>query len=80
MTRHQGRLARRSAARWTPRPATPSHLKLEEKTQVIKFLEDTPYANFLRHWVERTTKDGKSLRAHGCPKTVEEGLPTLRDR
>jgi len=50
-------------------------LKLEEKVQIIKFLEDTPYANFLRHWVERTTKDGKSLRAYGCPKTVKKDCP-----
>lgn len=50
-------------------------LKLEEKAQVIKFLEDTPYANFRRHWVERTTKDGKSIRAYGCPKTVGKECP-----
>jgi hypothetical protein len=50
-------------------------LKLEEKVQVIKFLEDTPYANFLRHWVERTTKDGKTLRAYGCPKTIKKPCP-----
>ena len=51
-------------------------LKLEDKSQVIKFLEDTPYANFRRHWVERTTKDqGRSLRAYGCPKTVGKECP-----
>lgn len=50
-------------------------LKLEEKAQVIKFLEDTPYANFRRHWVERTTKEGKTIRAYGCPKTVGKDCP-----
>ena len=51
-------------------------LKLEEKAQVIKFLDDTPYANFRRHWVERTTKDsGKTIRAYGCPKTVGKECP-----
>ena len=50
-------------------------LKLEEKAQVIKFLDDTPYANFRRHWVERTNKEGKSIRAYGCPKTVGKECP-----
>ena len=51
-------------------------LKLEEKAQVIKFLDDTPYANFRRHWIERTTKDsGKTIRAYGCPKTVGKECP-----
>ena len=54
--------------------------KLEEKTQVIKFLEDTPYANFRRHWIERTTKEGKTIRAYGCPKTVRQGVPAVRGR
>ena len=55
-------------------------LKLEDKSQVIKFLEDTPYANFRRHWVERTTKDGQTLRAYGCPKTVGKECPLCEAR
>ena len=50
-------------------------LKLEEKAVILKFLDDTPYANFRRHWVERSTKDGKTLRAYGCPKTVNKQCP-----
>ena len=52
-----------------------SALKLEEKVVFLKFLEDTPYANFRRHWVERTNKEGKTLRAYGCPKTVNKPCP-----
>jgi hypothetical protein len=50
-------------------------LKLEEKAVVIKFLEDTSYANFRRHWVDRTTKDGKTTRAYTCLQTVGKNCP-----
>lgn len=50
-------------------------LKLEEKAAIIKFLDDTPYANFRRHWIERSNKEGKTLRAYGCPKTVNKACP-----
>jgi|SRR5580765_3493208 hypothetical protein len=50
-------------------------LKLEEKSVIIKFLDDTPYANFKRHWIERSTKEGKSVRAYTCPTTIQEDCP-----
>jgi hypothetical protein len=50
-------------------------LKLEEKAVVIKFLDDTPYANFRRHWIERTTKEGKQLRAWICLQTIGKDCP-----
>jgi hypothetical protein len=50
-------------------------LKLEEKGVLIKFLEDTSYANFRRHWIERSTKDGKSTRAYTCLGTVGKECP-----
>lgn len=50
-------------------------LKLEEKSVVIKFLDDTPYANFRRHWVERSTKEGKTIRAYTCLQTVNKECP-----
>lgn len=52
-----------------------SSLRLEEKSMVIKFLEDEPYASFRRHWVERTTKEGKTNRPYTCPVTFDEDCP-----
>jgi hypothetical protein len=50
-------------------------LKLEEKSIFIKFMDDLPYANFRRHWIERSTKEGKSLRAYTCLKTIDKDCP-----
>lgn len=50
-------------------------LRIEEKSQVIKFLDDVPYANYRRHWIERTTKDGKSIRAYTCLQTIDKPCP-----
>ena len=51
-------------------------LKLEEKGQVIKFLDDTPYANFRRHWVDRTNPGAPpTRRAYVCPQTVNKDCP-----
>lgn len=50
-------------------------LKLEEKSTFIKFLDDLPYANFRRHWIERSTKEGKSLRAYTCLATIDKECP-----
>jgi hypothetical protein len=50
-------------------------LKLEEKSTFLKFLDDLPYANFRRHWIERSTKEGKTLRAYTCLKTVDKDCP-----
>lgn len=41
---------------------------------VIKFLEDDPYAGFKRHWIRRSTKDGETTRAYTCMRSfVGEG-------
>jgi hypothetical protein len=50
-------------------------LKLEEKMTVIKFLEDVPYVSYRRHWIERSTKEGKSLRAWTCLKSINKDCP-----
>ena len=49
--------------------------KPDEKSQVIKFLEDTPYVNMRRHWIERTTKDGKTNRAYTCLLSFDKPCP-----
>jgi hypothetical protein len=48
--------------------------KLTEQIQVIKFLEDEPYASYTRHWIERMTPTGRSLRSYNCLKNF--GKPT----
>lgn len=50
-------------------------LKLEGNIQVIKFLEDQPYANYRRHWVDRMTQKGPSKRAYVCLETVGKACP-----
>jgi hypothetical protein len=48
---------------------------LEEKIQIIKMLDDQPYANYRRHWVERMTAKGKSNRPYTCLETVGRDCP-----
>lgn len=50
-------------------------LKLEEKSVFIKFLDDTSYVNYRRHWVERSTAAGKSLRAYTCLQSIDKPCP-----
>jgi len=53
-------------------------LKLEEKAQIIKFIDDTPYANFRRHWVDRASSQqggGTIRRAYVCPGSVDKDCP-----
>src|SRR5687768_15146102 len=51
-------------------------LKLAEQGQIIKFLDDKPYANFRRHWVDRTNPgQPPTRRAYVCPATVGKECP-----
>ena len=50
-------------------------LKLEEKSVIMAFLDDVPYVNFRRHWIERSTKEGKTTRAYTCPESVGKQCP-----
>jgi hypothetical protein len=52
-----------------------SAFKPEEKSQVIKFLQDNPYASFRRHWIERNSPEGRTVRAWTCLKTVSKDCP-----
>lgn len=48
----------------------------EDKTQVIKFLEDEPYANFRRHWLDTVNAQGaKTVRAYTCSLSFDEDCP-----
>ena len=50
-------------------------LKLEEKSVIMAFLDDVPYVNFRRHWIERSTKEGKTTRAYSCPESINKPCP-----
>jgi hypothetical protein len=50
-------------------------LKLETNIQIIKFIEDQPYANYRRHWVDRMTAKGPQKRAYTCLETVGKTCP-----
>jgi hypothetical protein len=47
------------------------NLKLDSNTQIIKFLDDAPYASYSRHWVER--KGG--VRPYVCLQSVGKECP-----
>ena len=49
--------------------------KPEQSTQIIKFLEDAPYVNYRRHWVERNGQNGRVKRPYVCPQTVGKPCP-----
>lgn len=44
--------------------------KPDTKIQILKFLEDAPYVNFRRHWIERNGANGVVNRPYVCPQTV----------
>jgi hypothetical protein len=50
-------------------------LKPEEKSQVIKFLQDDPYVNYRRHWIDRTGPTGKTTRSYTCLKSFGKDCP-----
>jgi hypothetical protein len=50
-------------------------LKPEEKSKVIKFLDNEPYVNYRRHWIERTGPQGKSTRSYTCLKSFDRDCP-----
>jgi hypothetical protein len=50
-------------------------LRLEQNVQIIKFLEDAPYASYKRHWVDRNGPSGPTKRAYVCFKTVNRSCP-----
>ena len=49
--------------------------KPEKDMQIIKFLDDKPYANWRRHWVERQGAQGMVKRPYACPQTVGKDCP-----
>lgn len=50
--------------------------KPEAQLQIIKFIDDQPYANYARHWVERMGQGGKKTnRPYACPGSVGRECP-----
>jgi hypothetical protein len=52
--------------------------KPEQNIQVIKFLDDAPYANFRRHWIERMGPQGKVNRPYICFQTIGKDCPVCK--
>lgn len=50
-------------------------LILDGNFQIIKFLEDQPYANYRRHWIDRIGPKGPYKRAYTCLETVGKTCP-----
>jgi hypothetical protein len=49
--------------------------KPDAHIQIVKFLEDAPYVNFRRHWIERNGANGIVKRPYVCPQTVGKPCP-----
>jgi hypothetical protein len=50
-------------------------LRLDTNLQIIKFIDDQPYANYRRHWIDRMTANGPSKRAYTCLETLGKTCP-----
>jgi hypothetical protein len=49
--------------------------RLTEQIQIIKFLEDEPYASFTRHWLAVQTPTGPGRRSYNCLKNFGRPCP-----
>jgi len=49
--------------------------KPDADIQIIKFLDDAPYANYRRHWIERMGQNGSYKRPYTCLGTVQMECP-----
>lgn len=52
--------------------------KPEKDMQIVKFLQDKPYASWRRHWVERQGQQGTIKRPYACPETVGKECPLCK--
>ena len=53
--------------------------KFTDQIQIIKFLEDEPYANYTRHWIERQTPTGRSPRSYNCLRNWGKHCPLCEE-
>lgn len=49
--------------------------KPDANFQIIRFLEDAPYANYRRHWIERMTSEGVKKRPYTCLESTGNKCP-----
>lgn len=49
-----------------------SSLKITTDIQIVKFLEDQPYASYSRHWAERMVGGVRKTRTYQCRSSVGE--------
>jgi hypothetical protein len=47
----------------------------EQSVQILKFLEESPYASFGQHWVERQTQQGQKNLPFTCLSSVGKDCP-----
>jgi hypothetical protein len=48
----------------------------EEKMQAIKFLQDSPYVSYRRHWIDSMNEQGqRTTRAYTCPLSLDPPEP-----
>lgn len=51
----------------------------DKTSQLIKFLDDEPYASFRRHWIESTSREGgKTNRPYTCLQSVKKECPLCK--
>lgn len=53
-------------------------LKLTEETQIIKFINDAPYASYGQHWIERQGQKSFVCLGAGCPLCASGNRPSKR--
>ena len=54
-------------------------LRLSENVQLIKFLEDSPYASYSRHWVELGFGKERKTRAYTCLQSLGKDCPLCEE-
>ena len=55
-----------------------SRLKITDDPQIIKFLEDAPFASWRQHWIERTGQKSFTCLGDDCPLCNAGSKPSSR--
>jgi hypothetical protein len=55
-----------------------SRLKITDDPQIIKFLDDAPYASWRQHWIERTGQKSFTCLGDDCPLCSAGNKPSSR--
>jgi hypothetical protein len=56
-----------------------SSFRPEKTSQIIKFLDDEPYASFRRHWIESVSREGgRTNRPYTCLQSFKKPCPLCK--